>query len=75
MGACFQAPHCHTQTMTDGNALSSLISFVFQLIALTRSYKVTYQWFELVKCKLIRQTNEEYSNKLYMQCLMLKCSI
>ena len=30
MGACFQAPCCRTQTMTDGNALCSLISFVFQ---------------------------------------------
>ena len=27
MGACFQASHCHTQTMTNGNALCSLISF------------------------------------------------
>ena len=43
MGACFQAPHCHTWTMTNGNALCSLISFVFQHIALTRSYKVMYQ--------------------------------
>ena len=51
MGACFQAPHCCTWTMTDGNALCSLISYVFQHIALTRSYKVTYQWFELVQCK------------------------
>ena len=43
MGACFQAPCCHTQTMTDENTLCSLISFVFQHVTSTRSYKVTYQ--------------------------------
>ena len=43
MGACFQASHCHTQTMTNGNALCSLISFILQHITLTRSYKVMYQ--------------------------------
>ena len=38
MGACFQAPRCHTPTMTDGNALCSLIkSFILQYITLTRS--------------------------------------
>ena len=37
-----QASHCHTQTMTDGNTLHSLISFVLQHIASTRSYKVMY---------------------------------
>ena len=37
MGACFQAPHCHTQTMTDGNTLCLLIkSFILQHITLTR---------------------------------------
>ena len=38
MGACFQAPHCCTWTMTDGNALCPLIKyFILQHIALTRS--------------------------------------
>ena len=46
MGACFQAPHCHPWTMTDGNALCSLMSFIFQHITVTRPYKVTYQWYE-----------------------------
>ena len=47
MGACFQAPHCHTQTMTDGNALCLLIKSVyiaahcFDKIMCT--YRVTYQ--------------------------------
>ena len=33
MGACFQAPLCHTQTETNGNAPCSLIfffTFIFQ---------------------------------------------
>ena len=54
MGACFQAPCCHTWTMTGGNALCSLINFVLQHIALTGSYKVMYQQYELLQCKLIR---------------------
>ena len=29
MGACFQAAHCRTRTVTDGNALCSQISFIF----------------------------------------------
>ena len=38
MCTCVQAPCCHTQTMTDGNTLCSLIkSFILQHIALTRS--------------------------------------
>ena len=42
MGACFQAPNCHTWTMTNGNALCSLMSSVFQLLTSTRPYKVMY---------------------------------
>ena len=33
MGACFQAPHCCTWTMTNGNALCSLTSFLFRFLA------------------------------------------
>ena len=40
MGAYFQAPHCCTWTKTDGNAPCSLINFVYQHIASSRSYKV-----------------------------------
>ena len=43
MGACFQASHCCTWTMTDENALCSLISFILQHITSTRSYKVMDQ--------------------------------
>ena len=46
MGACFQAPCCHTWTMTNGNALCSLMNFVFQHVTSIRSYKVTYWWYE-----------------------------
>ena len=46
MGACFQVPHCHTWIMTNGNALCSLMKFVFQHITLTRLYKLTYRWYE-----------------------------
>ena len=42
-GCMFPGFLCCTHTMTNGNALGSLISFVFQHIALTRSYKVMYQ--------------------------------
>ena len=44
MGACCQAPRCCTWTMTNGNALCSLMNFVFQHVSLTRSYKVMYLW-------------------------------
>ena len=57
MGACFQAPHGHTWTMTDGNALCSLMSFVFQHITSTSSYKVMYQQYELLQYKLDKEIN------------------
>ena len=65
MGACFQAPHCHTQTMTDGNAPCSLLSFIFQHVTLTRSYKVRYRQYESLQYILDK-------NKLYAQSLLQK---
>ena len=46
IGACFQASHCHTWTMTNGNALCSLIGFVYQHVTSTRPYKVMYLQYE-----------------------------
>ena len=46
MGVCFQAPHCCTQTMTNGNALCSLMSFILQHVTLTRSYKLMFWQYE-----------------------------
>ena len=57
MGACFQAPCCHTWTKTDGNVLCSLMSSVFQHITLTRSYKVMYQPYESLQHKLDNEIN------------------
>ena len=42
MDACFQAPHCCTWTVTGGNALCSVMNFIFQHVTLARPYKVTY---------------------------------
>ena len=38
MDACFQAPHCCTQTMTNGNTPCSLINLVFQLFVSSKPY-------------------------------------
>ena len=57
MGACFQAPCYCTQTITGGNALCLLISFVFQHVTSTRSYKVMYQQCESLQYKLDKEIN------------------
>ena len=54
MGACFQASHCCTHTMTDGNALCSLISFILQHITSTKSYNVsTFIWWKRIMIWII----------------------
>ena len=45
MGACFQAPHCHTQTMTNGNAPCSLMKFS---ISVDHYVKLTHvKWLKM----------------------------
>ena len=67
MGACFQAPHCHSWTMTDGNALCSLIkSFIFQHITLTRSlmHGINY-WLKINKiCNDKESVSNQTSNSI-----------
>ena len=41
-GCMFLGSPCCTWAMTNGNALCSLISFIFQHVTLTRPYKVMY---------------------------------
>ena len=63
MGACFQASCCHTQTMTNGNALCSLIIFILQHIGSTRSYNVsTFIWWKRIMIWVIIV---QYIKKLY----------
>ena len=44
MGVCFHAPHCHTQTMTNGNTLCSLIKF-----SISDDHHVKIIQFKMVK--------------------------
>ena len=63
MGACFQAPHCHTWTRTNGNALCSLMNFVFQHVTLTRSYNVNILMvkYRLAIVKIYAQNHKKSS--------------
>ena len=45
-GCMFPGSPCCTWTVTNGNALCSLISLIFQHATLTRSYRLTYLQYE-----------------------------
>ena len=75
----FPGSPCHMQTMTDGNALCSLMSFIFQPVTLTRPYRVTYlqyeQYNEAIMCaKMIRNPHYEQYDSLresLQRCIMI----
>ena len=64
-GCNFPGSLCHTQTMINGNVLCSLISFIFQHVTLTRSYRVTYLQYEqhnevIICTKMIRHPHYKW---------------
>ena len=82
-GCKFPGSPCHTQTMTNGNALCSLMSFIFQHITLTRSYMVMYLQYEqyngvIICTKMIRNPHyEQYGflrEHLQRHIMKNKCS-
>ena len=62
MGACFQAPRCCTQTMTDGNTLCLLIkSFILQHTTFDKIMCTTFN-VTVMNRSVHYENNTNYSN-------------